>query len=99
MLVHRAEFGKQWASVIEERLGIIPGFIGDGAWTIGDQITIGMVQTLASRAAETRGLSEFGLVICDETQHCPSQTHFDVLGLLNAKYDMVSLQRLGAETD
>lgn len=87
VLVHRAELGKQWASVIEERMGIIPGFIGDGSWEIGNEITIGMVQTLASRIEETRSLSEsFGLVICDEVHHCPSETHFDVLGLLNAKY-------------
>ena len=87
VLVHRSDLGKQWASVIEERLGIVPGLIGDGSWEIGNEITIAMVQTLASRTEETRGLSgSFGLVIWDEIQHLPSETHFNVLGLLNAKY-------------
>ena len=87
MIVHRSELAKQWAALIKDRLGIVPGFIGDGVWNVGDQITIGMVQTLASIESETRAISSsFGLVLIDETHHAPASTYFDVLGLLSAKY-------------
>jgi len=87
IIVHRSELAKQWADVIEERMGIKAGFIGDGAWLVGDQITIAMVQTLAARENETRTLKNaFGLILVDEGHHLPASTFFDVTGLLAAKY-------------
>lgn len=87
IIVHRGELARQWVSVIKERMGIIPGLIGDGEWTIGDQITVAMVQTLSSRKNEVKTLSNaFGLVLVDEQHHIPASTFFDVLGLLNAKF-------------
>ena len=56
IIVHRSELAKQWAAIIEERMGIKAGFIGDGEWSIGDQITVAMVQTLATRENETKAL-------------------------------------------
>jgi superfamily II DNA or RNA helicase len=68
-------------------MGIKSSFIGDGHWEIGDLITIGMVQTLASREEEAKALSNaFGLVLLDEGHHAPASTFFDVLGLLSSKY-------------
>ncbi len=87
IIVHRAELARQWATVIEERLGITAGFIAGDEWNLGDEITIAMVQTLASREDETKGLSNsFGTIIADEGHHIPSSTFFSVIGLLNAKY-------------
>lgn len=87
ILVHRKELAKQWQDKIEECMGIETGFIGDGEWSIGDQITIALVQTLASKENETRTLSrEFGLVLLDEVHYAPANTFFDVLGQLSAKY-------------
>lgn len=87
IIVHRAELAKQWADVIEEHMGIKAGFMGDGSWLVGDQITIAMVQTLAGREDEARALANaFGLVLVDEGNHLPASTFFDVLGLLAAKY-------------
>lgn len=86
IIVHRGELAKQWISIIQERLGITPGFIGDGAWTIGDEITIAMIQTLSAKQ-ETKILSnDFGLILLDEAHHAPASTFFDVIGLFNARY-------------
>jgi len=87
ILVHRSELAKQWESVIKERLGIVPGFIGEGRWEIGEQITVAMIQTLDSRQEETKKLSDtFGLILCDEVHHAPAYTCFNVLGKFSAMY-------------
>lgn len=87
IIVHRGELAKQWLHVIEERLGIKAGFIGDGEWNIGEEITVSMVQTLASRESDLKRLSvDTGLVLIDEVHHTPASTFFDVIGNLNAKY-------------
>jgi superfamily II DNA or RNA helicase len=87
IIVHRLELAKQWASVIEERLGLKAGVIGDGEWSVDEQITIAMIQTLASRDEEMKALSNvFGLILLDEGHHAPASTFYDVIGLLNAKY-------------
>lgn len=87
IIVHRNELAKQWRDVIEERMGIKAGFIGDGEWTVGDQITIAMVQTLATHVADSKTIfGAFGLVLVDEVHHSPASTFSDVIGLIAAKY-------------
>jgi superfamily II DNA or RNA helicase len=88
IIVHRSELAKQWLAVISERLGgIKAGFIGDGQWDVGDEITVAMVQTLAAKEKETKSISNaFGLILLDETHHAPASTFFDVLGLFSAKF-------------
>jgi superfamily II DNA or RNA helicase len=87
IIVHRGELARQWQDKIRECMGIKTGFIGDGEWTIGDQITIAMVQTLASREIESKTLSNtFGLILLDEVHHAPASTFFEVLGHLSAKF-------------
>jgi superfamily II DNA or RNA helicase len=87
IIVHRSELAKQWIKVIEERLGIKSGFIGDGEWGIGDQITVAMVQTLASSENNVKLISDsIGLVLVDEGHHLPSDQFFSIINLLAAKY-------------
>jgi superfamily II DNA or RNA helicase len=87
ILVHRIELADQWAKVIKERLNIKPGRIGNGKWTIGDEITIGLIQTLSRNQSKTKEIGvNFGLILCDEAHHCPAQTFFDVLSWLPAKH-------------
>lgn len=87
VLVSKKDLAAQWIKVIKDRLGLTAGLIGGGQWEIGSEITIGLVQTLASREKETKALSEaFGLIIAEEVHRCPSRTYFDVLSLLKAKY-------------
>lgn len=87
VVVHRSDLAAQWADVINQRMGIDAGFIGDGKWRIGDEITLAMVQTLASRSDDTIRISDcFGTIICDECHHCPAKSFYDVLGLFPTKY-------------
>lgn len=87
IIVHRSDLATQWARVIEERLGIKAGMIGDGQFEIGELVTIAMIQTLAARETETKKLGEtFGLILTDETHHVPSETYVEVLSWMSAKY-------------
>lgn len=84
--VHRADLARQWEELIKVRLGIVPGFIGDGRCEIGD-ITVAMIQSLASQEALINNLSNtFGLILLDEHHHCPAVSTFHILGQLSAKY-------------
>lgn len=87
ILLHRGDLAKQWIEVIKERLGLTAGFIGDGSWEIGQEITIAMVQTLATREKETKSLAEtFGLILTDECHHTPCDTFSEVIGWFSSKY-------------
>lgn len=87
IIVHRGELAKQWIDVIQERTSLTAGFIGDGEWTIGDQITVAMVQTIAAKEKRAESLlNAFGLILCDEVHHAPALTFSDVLNLFSAKY-------------
>ena len=87
VLVHRSDLAKQWIDVIQERMGITAGLIGDGEWELGGQITIAMIQTLSAQEERTKTLSNtFGLILVDECHHIPAMSFFDVIGLMNAKF-------------
>lgn len=85
IIVHRSDLAKQWISLIKERLGIDAGLIGSGEWKIGDEITVALIQTLASREKELPELP-FGLVLVDECHHVPAQSFFQVLSLIDARF-------------
>lgn len=87
IIVHRSDLAKQWVEVIQERLGVKAGLIGDGCFEIGDLITVAMIQTLKSREEETKKLSEsIGLVLVDECHHVPSESASEILSWMSAKY-------------
>jgi superfamily II DNA or RNA helicase len=91
IIVHTRELAFQWI----ERIGTflkIPeeqvGLIGGGRESIGDQITIGMVQSLYKKAP---GLSSrFGHVIVDECHRAPSRTFTEAVTAFDA-YFMLGL--------
>lgn len=85
ILVHRGELAKQWLEVIEARMGLKAGFIGDGKWEIGEHITVAMIQTLATNQQEDI-YDAFGLILLDEAHHVPASTFFDVIGRFKAKF-------------
>ena len=85
IILHRSDLAKQWISLIKERLGIDAGLIGSGEWKIGDEITVALVQTLASREKDLPELP-FGLVLVDECHHVPAQSFFQVLSLIDARF-------------
>ena len=87
IVVHRKELANQWLRVIKERLGLTVGFIGDGEWAVGEEITVALIQTLSAQEERTKELSwGFGLVLVDEGHHCPCDQFFSVLGIMKAKY-------------
>lgn len=87
IIVHRSDLAKQWVDVIQERMGIKAGLIGDGNFEIGELITVSMIQTLKAREAESKKLGEsIGLVLVDEVHHVPADSFSEVLGWMSAKY-------------
>ncbi len=64
------------------------GIIGNGEWSIGNVITIALVQTLVRNMDKVRQMkNEFGLVIIDEAHHCPSTTFSKILTELAPMYE------------
>ena len=61
------------------------GIIGDGKRTIGDRLTIGLVQTLV-KGVSTKLLNGVGLIVLDEVHHCPARSFTDVVSEFPAKY-------------
>lgn len=87
LIVHRTDLAKQWIAGIKKNIGLRAGFIGDGQWTVGKQITVAMVQTLATRQQDSIKLKDqFGLILVDEAHHTPSETFFEVMGKFSARY-------------
>lgn len=90
IIVHRRDLMEQWISRIEEFLGIPRSDIGILAGpkcSIGDQVTIGMVQTLArSRKLPQDWSRAFGTAIVDECHHVPAQQYQKVIGLLDCEF-------------
>jgi len=87
IIVHTKELLYQWIERIKE-FTTVPenevGIIGDGHETIGDRITVGMVQSVYKR---TKTLSKvFGHVVVDEAHRCPSRTFTEAVSSFSAKY-------------
>ncbi len=87
-LTHRKELLDQVLDEIEEHLGIPRdqvGIIHGKKWKIGEQITVGMIPTLAKRDLSSLE-EEFGVVFVDEAHHVPSRTFLTVVNSFAAKY-------------
>jgi superfamily II DNA or RNA helicase len=61
------------------------GIMGDGKRTIGDRLTVGLVQTLVKGIADELK-NGVGTVILDESHHCPASSFLDVVSQFPAKY-------------
>lgn len=85
ILVHRTDLATQWVDMIRKILGLKAGFIGAGKWEIGEEITVALIQSLASKEEEVQDLP-FGLILLDEVHHAPARSFFNVLRWLDAKY-------------
>ena len=84
MLVHNKTLLDQAAQACRSFLGVEPGIIGDGEFSIAD-VTIATVQTLMGmNLSQLAG--QFGLVILDEAHHCPAKTFRAVVSAFPARY-------------
>ncbi len=89
ILVHKKQIFNQWLERIENFLNIPKKEIGQfasGKKTIGDKITVAMVQTL-NKVDDFKDISnKFGAVIVDECHHMPAKMFRNVITKLNPHY-------------
>jgi superfamily II DNA or RNA helicase len=87
IVVHTRELVNQWVDAIDKFLGIPAdevGIIGGGKFTIGDQITIALVQTLYRRMNDVTPY--IGHIIVDECHRTPSRVFTEAVAAFPAKY-------------
>ncbi|MDP2883901.1 MAG: DEAD/DEAH box helicase family protein [Ignavibacteria bacterium] len=89
ILVHRKQIFDQWVERIQEFLGIPKGHIGEYSGIkkkIGNQITVGLLQSLGRKKDLSEFKSSFGTILVDECHHIPASTFRDVVAQLSTHY-------------
>ncbi|MGI8638226.1 MAG: DEAD/DEAH box helicase, partial [Segetibacter sp.] len=89
IIVHRRQLFEQWIERIEPFLGIPKAFIGkitSGHQKIGTQITVAMIQSIASSPNPTELYKSFGTIIVDECHHVPAKTFRRVIRQFHSYY-------------
>jgi superfamily II DNA or RNA helicase len=87
IVVHTKELAAQWTDRISTFLNIDSekvGFIGGGKLTIGDHITVAMVQSLYKCADDVA--EKTGFLVVDECHRCPSRTFTEAVTAFDSKY-------------
>ena len=87
IIVHTKELAFQWIERIETFLTVPKdqiGLIGGGSQSIGDRITIGLVQSLYKKASDLSG--HIGQLIVDECHRAPSRTFTEAVTAFDAYY-------------
>jgi superfamily II DNA or RNA helicase len=83
ILVHTKELLHQWAAKVREFLGIEPGLIGDGKFSIGP-VTVAIVNTARKRLNELP--QHFGHLIVDEAHRAPSSMFREVVTAFDCRF-------------
>ncbi len=91
ILVHKKQIYNQWLQRINDFMSIPKREIGQicgNKKTVGEKITVAMLQTLsnADNFANQLGLNNIGLVLVDECHHIPAKTFRKVITKLNPYY-------------
>jgi superfamily II DNA or RNA helicase len=87
IIVHTKDLAFQWIDRIESFLKIPAaevGLIGAGKKTVGQKVTVALVQSLYRCAAEIRGC--FGHLVVDECHRAPSRTFTDAVTEFSTRY-------------
>ena len=87
IVVHTKELLNQWASRIEQFLGIPSneiGRIGDGERLIGEKITVALVQTLYKCTSSV--FPYVGYLIVDECHRTPSRTFTEAVSAFDCRF-------------
>jgi superfamily II DNA or RNA helicase len=87
IIVHTRELAFQWMDRIQSFLGIPReeiGLVGAGNHVLGEQITIGLVQSLYKRAADVK--KQIGHLIVDECHRAPSRTFTEAVTAFDSRY-------------
>jgi superfamily II DNA or RNA helicase len=87
IICHTRELLNQWLTAIDKFLGIPAdevGVIGGGKFSLGDRVTIAMVQSLYPRVNAVA--PHIGQVVVDECHRTPSRVFTEAVTALPAKY-------------
>jgi superfamily II DNA or RNA helicase len=87
IITHTKELLNQWAARIGQFLGIPEneiGRIGDGEKTVGEKITVALVQTLYKCADEV--FPHVGYLIVDECHRAPARTFTEAVSAFDCKF-------------
>lgn len=87
IIVHTKELMNQWIDRVHTFLGIPKediGIIGDGKQTIGQGVTVGIVNSIYPIASEIK--KYFGMLIVDECHRCPSRIFTEAVSAFDSKY-------------
>jgi superfamily II DNA or RNA helicase len=87
IVVHTKDLAVQWTQRIESFLGIDAanvGLIGGGKKTLGEKITIALVQSLYKYVDEVAG--QIGFLVVDECHRCPSRTFTEAVTGFDSNY-------------
>jgi superfamily II DNA or RNA helicase len=87
IVVHIKALAFQWVERIGEFLGIPAeevGFIGGGKKSMGEQVTVALVQSLYKCAEEIA--QKTGFLIVDECHRCPSRTFTEAVTCFDSQY-------------
>ncbi|MFO7558103.1 MAG: DEAD/DEAH box helicase [Desulfobacterales bacterium] len=87
IVVHTRELAFQWIDRISTFLEIPSekiGFIGGGKRSIGEKVTVALVQSLYKCAEEVS--AQIGHIIVDESHRCPSRTFTEAVSEFDSRY-------------
>jgi superfamily II DNA or RNA helicase len=87
VVVHTRDLADQWVDRIGTFLGIPAegvGRLGGGKKSMGDQITVALVQTLVKCAEDIA--AEVGFLLVDECHRCPSRTFTEAVTAFDCRY-------------
>lgn len=84
IVTHTVNLRHQWEEEIVKAFGIKPGVIGSGKFNTNSPIVVANVQTLSKHINTIN--KEFGLLILDETHHCPAPIFSKVVDGSFARY-------------
>ncbi|MFH2218062.1 MAG: DEAD/DEAH box helicase [Pseudomonadota bacterium] len=87
VVVHTKELAFQWIEAAETFLQIPAadvGFIGSGRRTVGEKMTVALVQSLYKIGEEIA--DRVGFLVVDECHRCPSRTFTDAVTCFDSRY-------------
>lgn len=84
-IVHTKELAEQAIERFEQFLGIQAGYIGDGEFSYGEQVTVGIINSLLNQDLDSL-TSRFGMIVVDEAHRVPSASFRDLVSRFPARY-------------
>jgi superfamily II DNA or RNA helicase len=89
IIVHKKQLFDQWVQRIQDFLKIPKnriGQIGDQKFSIGESITVALIQTLARMKEYDELSNAFGTIIVDECHHIPAKSFREAIVHFNTYY-------------